>query len=650
MTRKNVFLLLLVFVLLYGNAHAVLTRQLSYQGRLSGSDGKPVVNGTYSIGFALYNVETGGSPLWIESQNVTIENGGFSVYLGKVTPLDLPFNEDYFLGIKVASDPEMIPRLKISAIGTSLFAITAATLRGSIPSDFAPANHTHPGGMLSETQLTQFNELVGGGVTVLHRHSFAGVTRIIAGSNISISPTEGLGDVTIHASGGGGGPIPAATVSPIDISPVPGTSLNYAREDHVHNIPVDLIANAHISPSADIAITKIKNLLPVLNSTVSQSPSVMQVIQASNDVIPLVIKKMPGQTASILVGVDDADNKHFEITNKGFLFLGDPAMIDARLSVLEVNATGNAANFIIGNADNGDPALIAATGGLGNAAWFDIKNVANSGPGVVITSLGSGPGFDSLMSGVGEAGLFQIINPSNSAVALAGTTDGSGTAVQAYTSGMGNAGNFTIDNVSNLNAAVISSTTGSGAAIEGYTTGTGSAGAFNISNVANSAAAVSVSTDGSGQALWAYSSGAGESVFAINDGTGFAGFFSVTNATSSGTVLAADTAGTGNLFALLKNSVPQIFVDNGGKINIANNTVGTDTIIGGTSSVTVSNNQVTATSIIILTIGHAGQPYVGSELLPIAITAVTMGVDFTVSTMDGSIPGSDIPFSYVIIN
>jgi len=31
-----------------------------------------------------------------------------------------------------------------------------------------------------------------------------GVTKIIAGTNVSISPTTGVGDVTINASGGGG--------------------------------------------------------------------------------------------------------------------------------------------------------------------------------------------------------------------------------------------------------------------------------------------------------------------------------------------------------------------------------------------------------------------------------------------------------------
>ena len=55
---------------------------------------------------------------------------------------------------------------------------------------------------------------VPGGITgsLLGTASFAingGVTQITAGTNITISPVEGTGNVTINATGGGGGTTPA---------------------------------------------------------------------------------------------------------------------------------------------------------------------------------------------------------------------------------------------------------------------------------------------------------------------------------------------------------------------------------------------------------------------------------------------------------
>ena len=61
-----------------------------YQGRLLDPDtGNLRVDGDYAMSFSIYTIESGGSPLWTESKNVTVSNGIFSTMLGDTTALNL---------------------------------------------------------------------------------------------------------------------------------------------------------------------------------------------------------------------------------------------------------------------------------------------------------------------------------------------------------------------------------------------------------------------------------------------------------------------------------------------------------------------------------------------------------------------------------
>lgn len=101
---------------LYVNAE--VPRLINYQGRLTDIEGQPL-EGSYQITFKIYDVESGGSPLWEETQNVNIDKGIFSVMLGGVTNLNLPFDEQYYLEIKVG-DEVMIPRKRLTSAGYAM--------------------------------------------------------------------------------------------------------------------------------------------------------------------------------------------------------------------------------------------------------------------------------------------------------------------------------------------------------------------------------------------------------------------------------------------------------------------------------------------------------------------------------------------------
>lgn len=100
-------------------SHAAVPLKINYQGSLTDSGGTPI-NGTKSIVFSIYDVSSGGSALWSETQNVTVTNGVFSVNLGDVNPINLstlPFDKQYYLGVKVGADIEMTPRRLFTSAG-----------------------------------------------------------------------------------------------------------------------------------------------------------------------------------------------------------------------------------------------------------------------------------------------------------------------------------------------------------------------------------------------------------------------------------------------------------------------------------------------------------------------------------------------------
>lgn len=60
---------------------------ISFQGRLTDSLNNPLA-GSYNFAFAIYAAQTGGSPLWSESQNgITVANGVLMAELGSGTPI-----------------------------------------------------------------------------------------------------------------------------------------------------------------------------------------------------------------------------------------------------------------------------------------------------------------------------------------------------------------------------------------------------------------------------------------------------------------------------------------------------------------------------------------------------------------------------------
>src|SRR3989304_8177713 len=102
------------------SAVAGINRQINFQGKLINNPLKTNVTDTsYTVIFTIYDNASGGTALWTETQSVTTADGIFRVSLGNVTPIPANFNFNWdglYLGMKVNSDGEMTPRIRLTAV------------------------------------------------------------------------------------------------------------------------------------------------------------------------------------------------------------------------------------------------------------------------------------------------------------------------------------------------------------------------------------------------------------------------------------------------------------------------------------------------------------------------------------------------------
>ena len=124
---------------------AQVPETMNYQGVLTQSNGSAVTDGSYSMTFRIYSVTVIFTPppirielitdtLWTETQNVAVSKGIFNVILGSVTPINLPFDKQYLLGITVGTGSELTPRIQLTSSAYSMraeYADTALYVSGS---------------------------------------------------------------------------------------------------------------------------------------------------------------------------------------------------------------------------------------------------------------------------------------------------------------------------------------------------------------------------------------------------------------------------------------------------------------------------------------------------------------------------------------
>jgi hypothetical protein len=203
-----------VFVAVASIASAGVPEMMHYQGHLTDEGGAPL-DSTLLMTFTIYDDSTGGGIWWSETQLVQIVNGLFNVQLGAInsipdTVMGVPVDPHRYLGIQVASDPEIYPRSRLLSVP---YAFRVATVDGST------------GGVISgdvaiQSDLDVDGDLrVTGKATIGPGHLNTGSNAFVAGGNNSaVSPSATVSGGSSNRADGfgstvGGGQIDTASAN-----------------------------------------------------------------------------------------------------------------------------------------------------------------------------------------------------------------------------------------------------------------------------------------------------------------------------------------------------------------------------------------------------------------------------------------------------
>jgi len=115
-TLLHFLLVSIISLVLIQENEAQSNQKISIQGIVKNGSGGAVPDLDYSLTFTLYDAATGGNVVWTETQPaVKVTGGVYSALLGLVVDFSaVAFDEPYFLGVKVGSDPELTPRTEMT--------------------------------------------------------------------------------------------------------------------------------------------------------------------------------------------------------------------------------------------------------------------------------------------------------------------------------------------------------------------------------------------------------------------------------------------------------------------------------------------------------------------------------------------------------
>lgn len=151
--KRAILVVVLLVIAVATSVFGEVPRKLNFQGVLT-DDAGGALEGSYEITFRLYNVESDGTALWEETQTVAVVKGTFNATLGIVAPINLPFDEQYYLGISIEDGSELSPRMPLSSSAYSFTSRNTDMLDNLHASAFADSVHYHDDHYFTKEELS----------------------------------------------------------------------------------------------------------------------------------------------------------------------------------------------------------------------------------------------------------------------------------------------------------------------------------------------------------------------------------------------------------------------------------------------------------------------------------------------------------------
>jgi len=539
---------------------AQVPRTLAYQGVLTDTLGHPKPDGSYSLSFRLYDSPGGGSPIWNETKSLPLSHGLFSTTLGDQIPLNLPFDRPYWLGIQIGADPELAPRIPLSAAGYSLHSVRSDTASFALVApqqgvvDSARIAGTVTNGAVTSGKIADgavsTSKLADGTVTAAKIsggqvvRSLNGITDLVLLRAVGGATVSSSGDtLTINAGAGGGatgiqgiqntnntlditgpnGPTTTINVKTAGVgtSQLADGSVTQAKIATGVSLPPNGSAGGDLTgsypnPSVNaLAITTSKIADNAVTGAKIAAGQVVKSINALTDGVTLA--------AGSNMSITPSGNTLTFSSSAGLTlpFAGLASSAQYAMDIRNSGTVGSAAGIYAQNNVTGNYGMV----GTVNEGIFGFSSGTSTSASLRGNQFGSGLALEANCFGTGSAGSFRIVNASSSAAV-----------VYATTSGTGSTGYFTTSNSANTAAVLSAYAVGPGPAITGQGAGQGSAGVFSITNSSNPQAAVFATSIGPGIAL-----------AASNEGTGRGAVFTLTSAANTNDAVQASTSGAGRV-------------------------------------------------------------------------------------------------------
>ena len=177
MKKTVLFFVVLITLISISNIYSQgIPQTINYQGVLKDAGGVIVPNGDYSITFKLYGSAV---ELWSETKIINIVNGIINTQLGSLIPIPYSIAGDINnLGITIGSGNELSPRIELTSVPYSFVSMTV------------------PNGSITAIKIADAQ-------VVKSLNGLKDNVNLVAGSNVTITPSGN--NLTINATGSGGG-------------------------------------------------------------------------------------------------------------------------------------------------------------------------------------------------------------------------------------------------------------------------------------------------------------------------------------------------------------------------------------------------------------------------------------------------------------